>query len=139
MVEFPSREWAEEFCRALNESEGYRRSGRGWVWPILFVVTELPEELAAEAPSPSPGFVLHLENGACKGVEWVEDATRADAPFIISARFRDWLDVIEGRVNPVVALMRRKLVLKKGDFAAILRYPGAAIEMVRVAQRITGG
>ena len=138
-MEFPSREWAEEFCSALNKSKGYRNSSRGWVWPILFVVTDLPGELASRFPSGRPGFRLDLDNGVCKGVEWYDDASEASAPFVIEAKFSDWEDIIAGKTNPIVALIRRKLVLKKGDFSAVLRYPSAALEMVKAAQSVAPG
>jgi putative sterol carrier protein len=135
---FPSPEWAEAYCRALNESTEYRRAGKGWVWQILFTVTDLPEDLRRLYPSGNPGFILDLYDGECKGFKFYEDSSKADAPFIISAKFVDWLDVIRGRESPVSALIKRKLILRKGDMAAVLRYAGAAIEMVKVAQRVGG-
>ena len=136
MPRFPSKEWAEAFCRAINESEGYRKSAKGWVWPILFKVVELPEELKKLYPSGSPGMKVDLENGVCKGVTWYEDASEADSPFIISAKYSDWLDVINGKLNPVTAFVRRKLKLEKGSFATIMRYSMAAVELVKCAQKV---
>jgi len=137
-IRFPSPEWAEAYCKALNESPEYRRTGKGWVWPILFVATDLPEDLRRLYPSDNPGFILDLYDGECRGFRFFEDSLKADAPFIIIAKFSDWIDVIRGRESPVSALIRRKLVLRKGDMVAVLRYASAAIEMVRVAQRVGG-
>ena len=131
MPRFPSREWAEEFCRELNRSDAYARSARGWVWPILFIVRLDNGERR--------GFILRLENGRCLGVEWLDDPSRGDAPFVLEASLRDWIDIIEGKISPVTAIMRRKLVLAKGSYGAILRYPVAALEMVRAAQRVPRG
>jgi len=122
---FPSREWAEEYCRRLDSSERYRNSGRGWRYPILFKIG-----------SSGPGFILKLNNGRCLGVEWYDDATSVDAPVIIEADLDDWIDVINGRVNPLIAIMRRKLRVTKGSISTILRYSIAALEMVSVAQSI---
>ncbi len=135
---FPSREWAESYCKALNESPEYKRLGRGWVWPILFIVTDLPPDLRARYPSGTPGFIADLYNGECRGVEFYDDASSVDAPFIITAKYSDWLDVIAGKESPVSAIVKRKLILKKGDMAAVLRYASAAMEMVRAAQRAGG-
>ena len=128
MPEFPSREWAEEYCRALNGSEGYRRSARGWVWPILFKV-RMPDGSVR-------GFVARLNNGRCEGVEWLDDASRGDAPYVISATLDDWLSIIRGEVSPIAAFTRGKLKLEKGSMAMVLRYPLAAMEMVKAAQRV---
>ena len=128
MPRFPSREWAEEYCRRLNESEQYRRSAKGWVWPILFLVRE---------PGGSKkGFVLRLENGRCLGVEWLDEPRGDEAPYVLEATREDWLDVISGKVNPVMAIVRRKIVLARGDIGTVMRFPMAALEMVRAAQRV---
>ncbi len=124
---FPSREWAEEYCRLLDSSERYRNSGRGWRHPILFKIAG------------GPGFLLYLENGRCKGVEWYDDASGVDAPFILSGSLEDWIDVIKGKVNPLTAIVRRKLKVEKGDISLILRYSIAALEMVNVAQKLGVG
>lgn len=138
MPKFPSREWAEEFCRALNENEGYRRAGRGWVWPILFKVKTRPGEPPGFYPR-EPGFLVDLNDGVCRGVIWYDDARGVEAPFVIAAGYGDWLDVIGGRVSPVLAIMRRKLRVEKGDVSMVLRFPQAALEMVRSAQRVGVG
>ena len=126
MPRFPSREWAEEYCRRLNENPGYRRAARGWKWPILFIVRDGERK----------GFILHLEDGTCKGVEWLDNPRGDEAPFVLEATLRDWLDVIEGKVNPLTAITRRRLVLSRGQYSVILRYPIAALEMVKTAQRV---
>ncbi len=133
---FPSKEWAEKYCQALNENESYAKSGKGWKWPILFKVRDLPEELRERYPSGQPGFILHLEDGKCKGVEWYDDASQADAPFILTATYKDWLEIISGKLNPLTAIMRRKLVIEKGNYSTIMRYPIAALEMVKSAQTV---
>ncbi len=127
-LEFPSREWAEEFCKTLDSSERYRSAARGWRYPILFKVG-----------SKGPGFVLHLEDGRCLGMEWLDDPSKGDAPIIISGDLQDWMDVIEGRINPLTAILRRRLRIEKGDISLILRYSVAALEMVAAAQRVSGG
>ncbi|MEB3806487.1 MAG: SCP2 sterol-binding domain-containing protein, partial [Desulfurococcales archaeon] len=61
---------------------------------------------------------------------------QADAPYVLEATLQDWLDIIQGKVNPLSAIMRRKLVLAKGSYSTIMRYPIAALEMVKAAQRV---
>ncbi len=136
MPRFPSKEWAEKFCEELNKSNTYRNSAKGWVWPILFKVKDLPEDLKKEFPGGAPGFLVDLNNGECRGVKWFDDASEADAPFILTATFSDWLDIINGKINPVTAIVRRKLMLEKGNIGTVMRYPVAALEMVKAAQRV---
>ncbi len=136
MPKFPSKEWAEDYCKSLNNHEPYKKAAKGWVWPILFKVKDLPEELRKDYPSGQPGFILKLNNGDCEGVEWYDDASKADAPFILVASYEDWLDIIRGNLNPLTAILRRKLIIEKGEYSTIMRYPIAALEMVKAAQAV---
>ena len=135
MPRFPSAEWAEEFCRRVNESEEYRRSAQGWVWPILFTVEDLPDEFRGEYGD-SVAMYIDLYNGECRGVKFLLEYSGDEAPFIISGRYRDWVELIEKGMNPVNALVRRKIRLAKGNFSTILRFPKAAIELVNIAKEV---
>jgi len=136
MPKFPSKEWAEEYCKVLNSHEPYKKAARGWQWPILFKVRDLPEELRKEYPSGEPGFLINLKDGDCLGVEWYDDASNADAPFIISASYKDWIEIITGKLNPLTAIIRGRLKIEKGDYKTIMRFPIAALEMVEAAKRV---
>ncbi len=134
---FPSPEWAEAYCRALNESESYRKAAATWrAGSILFIVRELPEQLKSRYGSDSVGFILDLHEGVCRGARWTTEPDPAMAPFVISARYRDWVDVVTGKVHPVTALMTMKLRVEKGDIGVLLRYAQAAIAMVEAAKNV---
>ncbi len=135
MPRFPSREWAIEYCKSLNNNERYKKAGKGWTWPILFIVEDIPDDIG-QGVSGRPGFILYLENGECKKVEWFDDAEGVEAPYVLSAKYSDWLDIIDGKLNPLTAIIRRKLKLVKGDYGTIMRFPIAALEMVKSAQLV---
>lgn len=135
MPVFPSLEWAEEFCKKVNESEEYRRSAKGWVWPILFTVERLPDDLK-DRYGDWAGIYVELKDGECLGVKFVTEKGSVDAPFVITGSYQDWMDVIKKGMNPVNAMVRRKIRLVKGNFSTILRFPKAAIELVNIAKEV---
>ena len=135
MPMFPSLEWAEEFCKRINQSEEYKRSARGWVWPILFTVEGLPDELK-DKYGDWAGIYVELKDGECLGIKFVTKKGSVDAPFVITGSYNDWMDVIKKGMNPVNALVRRKIRLVKGNFSTILRFPKAAIELVNIAKEV---
>ena len=47
-----------------------------------------------------------------------------------------WQEVLEGRLEPLSALMRGLLELKKGTIAALAPYAQAAQELVKVAREV---
>ncbi len=129
MVEFPSPAFAEALCRELNGSEGYRRSARGWRWPILFKVSDM---------QPPKGFILDLYEGECRGTRWVDDASREQADYVLSASRDTWLSVIRGDLHPMRAILEGRIRLERGSYATIARYTRAAMEIVAAARRALG-
>jgi len=134
MPRFPSIEWAEQFCRLINDSDEYLKAAKGWVWPIIFVVKNIPDSVSPDADS--VGLYVDLDNGRCKGVRLVRDLDSEDAPFIIEGDYQNWMDIIVNGVDPVKALVTRRIRLVKGNFSTILRYPKAAITLVKLAQEV---
>lgn len=134
--EFPSKEWAEEFCKKLNENEKYRSSAKRWEGSIMFKVSTLPPDLSEKFKGQSPAFVLDLWHGECRGYTWYDDASQGDADYILSASYEDWIKIIEGKLDPIKAMVSRKMKVEKGSIATIMRFTLAAINMVKTAQQV---
>ncbi|MEM4650302.1 MAG: SCP2 sterol-binding domain-containing protein [Pyrobaculum sp.] len=135
MPKFPSKEWAEAFCQALNESTEYRTSASRWEGDIIFLAVNIPPE-AGEGDKAAMKFLL--KHGQCHGAEaYVGDAaTRADAPYILEADYKTWLDVIAGKIQPIPAMVLGKIKVKKGSFATLAQYAPAALAMIKAAQKV---
>ena len=129
-MELFSETWAQAYCRKLNESEAYRKAAATWEGSLALAVR----------PDPALGFpkgaavVLDLWHGACRGVQVVEGEAEAD--FVIEADLATWQEVLEGRLEPLTALMRGLLELKRGSIAALAPYAQAAKELVKVAREV---
>ncbi|BDB98753.1 SCP2 sterol-binding domain-containing protein [Saccharolobus caldissimus] len=136
---YPSKEWANEWCRRLNESKEYNDAGKGWVSPILFVVTDLPpqvsESLGLKGTS-SLAMKLYLNNGQCQGVEFFTDLSKADAPYILEATYENWKGVITGKLQVVSALLSGTIKLKKGSLFDLARYTTASVIMAKISTEI---
>ena len=135
---FPSKEWAEEFCRKLNSNEKYRSSAKTWEGSIAFIVRNLPVEVADRLgiKTESIGFVLDLYHGECRGVSWFGDLSRVDAEYFLEATYDIWLKVIRGSISPIAGLVSRRLKVTKGSMAKLMRYTSAALAMVSAAQDV---
>jgi len=135
MPKFPSKEWAEAFCQALNESPEYRSAAFKWEGDIIFLAVNIPPEVGQSDKSAMKFFLKH---GQCRGVEvYTEDAVaQADAPYILEADYKTWLDVIAGKIQPIPAMVLGKIKVKKGSFAVLAQYAPAALAMIKAAQRV---
>ncbi|MFW9832215.1 MAG: sterol carrier protein, partial [Candidatus Thorarchaeota archaeon] len=55
--------------------------------------------------------------------------------FIYEGEYSNWREIIEGRLDPIKALLTRRMTLT-GDRAKVMRATRAAKELVRTAQMI---
>jgi putative sterol carrier protein len=122
--------WAQAYCQKLNESEAYKKAASTWEGSLALALRPDPK---AEFPQ-GAAVVLDLWHGACRGVKVVEGEAEAD--FVIEADLATWQEVLEGRLEPLTALMRGLLELKKGTIAALAPYAQAAQELVKVAREV---
>jgi Putative sterol carrier protein len=135
MPKFPSKEWAEAFCQALNESSEYRSAASRWEGDIIFLAVNIPPD-AGVGDKVAMKFLLKYGN--CHGSEvYTGDAiTQADAPYILEADYKTWLDVITGKLQPIPAMVLGKIKVKKGSLATLAQYASAALAMIKAAQKV---
>ena len=58
-----------------------------------------------------------------------------DAQYFMRGSFTTWRKTIEGKLDPIQALMTRKFKLK-GNLTKVLRYPRSAKELVNCVKRV---
>ena len=135
---FPSPEWASEFCKRLRENQKYRDSAKKWEGSILFSTINLPREVREVLGRDSVGFLLVLWHGDCRGYKWFDDVSEgeAEADYVLEANYDVWLKVIKGELDPIKALITKKIRIKKGSITTIMRFTLAAINMVKTAQQV---
>ncbi len=123
------RRWQEE----LNASEAYRHAARHWEWPVVLVVR----------PEPTAGFptqlalYLDLYHGECRAIRVAQRGDRDAVKYVIEGDAETWRQILHRELDPVMALMQRKLHLEKGGLLALSRHLKAARELVLAATRAT--
>jgi putative sterol carrier protein len=137
---FFSPEWAGAWGERLRQDAGYRQAARSWRWPV--VVTVRADATAGFAEERS--VFLDLWEGDCRAARLATPADLENAPFVIAADFAVFRQVLDGKMDPIVAIMRSKLQLVKGSLVKLLPYTQAAKLLVTAAAGIptewsTGG
>ena len=134
---FPSKEWAEEFCKKLNENKKYGDSAKKWEGSILFVASSLPEHIMKKYNGRNKvAFLLDLWHGQCRGSTWYEEVDENIGDYVLDASYENWIKITEGKLDPVKAMITKKMKVKKGSIATIMRFTLAAINMVKTAQQV---
>ncbi len=129
MPKFPSEEWVKAFCQEINCSESYADAAKSWEGDFYFI--------AEPDNSQSERIVMYMDlrHGQCPLAYAVTDEAERNPEFRLIAPFSVWRRVIEGKLDPIQALMTRQLKLK-GNIMKVLRAPKAARELVRCCTRI---
>ena len=125
----PSDEWIKEFGKQVNSSKAYEESAKDWEGDFIFIM---------EADNTLPKtvyFFVGLLHGKSTDTALVESEDVRPAQFKLAASFATWRKIIEGKLDPIQAIMTGKLKLK-GNLAKVLRYPKAAKELVNCVMQV---
>ena len=120
---FPSPEWTAELCQAINSSRTYASAAKKWEGDIVLVIEE------------QAGVYLDLWHGQCRGAKYLDNPTEMDAAFKITATMEQWVQILQGEMDPIQGLMKRRLKLD-GNLVIILKNIKAAQELVACAAGI---
>jgi putative sterol carrier protein len=120
---FPSDEWIKALSDQLNTSESYEKSAKDWEGDFVFVIE--PDD----AYDTTAYLFLGLFHGKSPDATMLASEDERQTEFVIHAPFGTWRQVVEGKLDPIQAMMTRKLKLE-GNMMKIMRYPKAAKEIV---------
>jgi len=121
--------WAEAWAEVLNRSAAYRSAAADWHGSICF-------RLRDRDPSREKSIFLDLEEGVCRAARSATAEDLANARFVLSARDRVWRRLVEGRSEPLVALMTGSIRFERGRLSDFAGQGKAALELMRAAQQI---
>jgi putative sterol carrier protein len=124
---FPTDPWFQAFVQSINTSDEYREAAADWEGAISFVIEAEPDRRVPD----DVWAWLDLWHGACRGGGVTDADHGARSPWILSAPYSRWKDVLMGELDPVKGMMQGKLKVR-GDLPTIVRYVRAANELVRL-------
>ncbi len=128
---FPSEGWLQDFIKYLNDNEEYAKVAKNWEGDLIFDVQ--PDDTLKE----NIRIYLDLWHGKCRGGRMVPEGEEQDAKFVLKAPFGNFVKVLKGELDPMQAMMSRKLSMK-GNMAYMMRNVPVVLKFVRCAQESTG-
>ncbi len=129
---FPSAAWVAAYGAAINASQPYRQASTGWTYgPIALVVTPEPQLGIQEAV----GIWLELDRGTCRAARIVGLEEAGRAPFVLTAGYDRWKQVIRKQLGPVAGILQRKIALQ-GSLPIVVRFVRSAEALVDAATTV---
>jgi len=128
---FPSTEWLQALKDKLNNDEKYAHIARKWEGDIMFQIE--PEGAITETMQ----LYIDLWHGECRAVFVVDPNQQKDLQpaFILSAPYRNLVRIIQGGLDPMQAMITRKLKVQ-GSMAYMMRNVPVVLDFVRCAQEL---
>ncbi|MEW6717151.1 MAG: SCP2 sterol-binding domain-containing protein [Chloroflexota bacterium] len=125
---FPDEVWLQNFCQKLNSDGQYARIAQKWEGDLSFVI---------EAGGPIQStIVLYMDlwHGACREARVVQEDEKKPA-FVLSASYEVYEKVLSGELDPMQALLTRKLKVQ-GNYAYLMRNVPVILDFVRCAREV---
>jgi putative sterol carrier protein len=126
MARFPSKEWCEEAVRLLNDDPERSLAAQGWQGDIGVIVDAEPGKLAR-------AFVVHVvprdaRIEKLRVLDEPDDLDELEPAYLARAPYTVWKQLLQGSLDPVEAVLRRRIAVK-GDLQQVierLRFKGIA-------------
>ncbi|MFN5934634.1 MAG: SCP2 sterol-binding domain-containing protein, partial [Roseiflexaceae bacterium] len=112
--------WVDACASAIRTNSDYQRIGRSWHWPLLLQVSNMPTH----------AVFLDLADGTCRAAHIATDADQTRAVFVLDADVPTWQRILTGQLDPISAIMRRQLLVKKGSMTTLAMHAAAAKALV---------
>ncbi len=126
MARFPSKEWCEDAVRLLNDDPERSLAAQGWQGDIGVIVDAEPGKLAR-------AFVVHVvprdaRTEKLRVLDDPDDLDELEPAYLARAPYTVWKQLLQGSLDPVEAVLRRRIAVK-GDLQQLierLRFKGIA-------------
>ncbi len=129
-VPFPSEMWAKKYEELLNTSKEYEDAAKNWEGAMLFIIG--PDGGATPFEI---GVWLDLWHGKCRGHKfWYCDQEKPKSDYVFSGPEKNWLAMIDGKIDPIQGLMTGKFKLL-GNMSMVMRATAAAKLLVKYLQK----
>ena len=127
---FPSQEWLDTLISFLNTDERYAKIAKKWEGDLAFDIR------ADGALKEDMKIYLDLWHGTCRGGRILNKDEALNASFVLEAPYGNFVKILTGELDPMQAMMTRKLVVK-GSMAYMMRNIPTVLDFVRCAQSVT--
>jgi len=125
---FLSEDWVERFMELINTNQQYEEAAKGWEGDFIFRV----DSDGKTVTEPIRAYV-DLWHGKCRAAHHA--APGETAQYTYSGTLKNWKRLLNLDIGPIKGLFSRKFKIQ-GSLMMVMRYIGAAQELVATAARV---
>lgn len=129
---FPSAEWVAAYGAAIGASDAYRVASTEWTHGAVALVVPAHPDIGVPD---DVGIWLELDRGTCRAAKVVTREEAQRAPFVLTAEYRYWKQIIRKELGPIAGIMQRKVALQ-GSLPIVVRFIKSAEALVEAATTV---
>jgi len=131
-VRYPSDAWIKQLQEVCNADPEFRKLGAHFTGKFIFRIEAEPGVLEKDV-----NLFCWPDHGVVKeSAELASAEHRPDVDYIVTGSYRVWKDVVQGRQEPLRALMTRKLKLIKGKQLKLLKEVKLALKLINACKQV---
>jgi putative sterol carrier protein len=116
-VLYPSDEWIKELDRICNEDPEFKDAAGSFSGKFIFQIEKEPGKLDETA-----FLTVQVKDGVSSEAKALASLDELpDADYIVTGKYSAWKNVVQAKLEPLRAIMTRKLKLIKGSQLKILK------------------
>ncbi|MBI5713435.1 MAG: SCP2 sterol-binding domain-containing protein [Chloroflexi bacterium] len=128
-IPFPSDAWIKALQEILNSDDEYGKIASNWEGDLTFVVE-------AEGARAKPIYMyMDLWRGKCREARQVADLNEKKAAFLLAAPFSVFQRIVQGKLDPMQAMMTRQLKVT-GNMVYMMRNVPTVLRFVKCTEKI---
>jgi len=132
MAIFPTDEWIQALCQKLNSDKQYAQVAHKWEGDLRFIIEP------GGSIQDTRCFYADLWHGKCRQIFFETNLDAIKPAFILKAPYPQMVRILMGELDPMTALMTRKLGVQ-GNMAVLMRNVPTVLDFVRCCREVTTG
>ncbi len=127
---FGTKEWFDAFMERLSEDEKYKDVAKNYEGDIVFTCLADPE--VHELLEKDLRFYFEPFHGEIRQWRVLENGDEPGAAYTITAKYKVWKEVAEGKVNLKKAVLMTRKIKVKGKISRLMKHMKAAERVLDV-------
>lgn len=116
-VLYPSDGWIKELDRICNDDPEFKVAAGAFAGKFVFQIEEEPDKL-----DETVFLSIQVKDGVSSGARALSSLDECpDADYIVAGKYTAWKNIVQAKLEPLRAIMTRKLKLVKGSQLKILK------------------
>lgn len=130
MAIFPTEQWVSKVVEKLNTDDRYAKIAKNWEGDLRYIIE--PGGPLKEAL----WIYMDLWHGKCRAGMIEPNDSAIKPAFILSAPYESMVRVLKGEMDPMTALLSRKIHVH-GNMAVLMRNVPTVLDFVRCCREVT--